>query len=230
MNMPSWVTSWSGSGSRFLARPRSMILSWGCPAGTGDHQVVRRDVPVDHAGAVDRVEPPQRLDRQVDRDVARERPVPAHAGAHVLPLDVLPDHVEAAVAQAGVVVQDGDVGVLDLGREAGLAQEALLGVRVADPVGAQDLDHPLLFQVDVAHQVDLAHAAPAQVVEDFVLAVENAAGLLLGWGQVRLLPGRGCRPRVAAPAPGNRIVAGCDGFLWAKCRGGPVRDSLPRRI
>ncbi len=47
----------------------------------------------------------------------------------------------------------------------------------AGQVLAQDLDHPQLLQVDVAHQVDLAHPAAPQALDDLVLAVEDGPRL-----------------------------------------------------
>ena len=114
---------------------------------------------------------------RLDGDRHGERPLAADAVADVLPLDVLPDHVEAAVRQGREVVEDGDVGVLDLGGEARLAHEALLGRGIGREVLAQDLDHPQLLQVDVAHQVDLPHAAAAEALDDLVLAVEDGPRL-----------------------------------------------------
>ena len=143
----------------------------------GDHQVVGRQVAVDHPGGVDRLEPVQRLDGEADGGHHREGPLTADAVADVLPLDVLPDHVEAGVRQGREVVEDGDVGVLDLRGEARLAHEPLLSREVGGEVLAQDLDHPQLLQVDVAHQVDLPHAATAEALNDLVFAVEDGPRL-----------------------------------------------------
>jgi hypothetical protein len=148
-----------------------------------DHQVVRRDVAMDDAGGVDRPQPPQRLDAQPDGGGDRERPALAQPIPDVLALDVLPDHVEAAVGQAGEVVEDGDVGVLDLGRQPGLADEALLRYGIGGQVLAQDLDHPQLLQVDVAHEVDLAHAAAGEALDHLVFAVEDGPRLARAQGR-----------------------------------------------
>jgi hypothetical protein len=176
MNMPTWVISKLGSCPRFFAEVDDLdpVLAL---AVLGDHQVVGREVAMDDAGRVDGLEPAQGLDAELDGDGDRERPVTADAVAHVLPLDVLPDHVEAAVGEAGEVVEDGDVGMLDLGGEAGLAQEPRLRRGVGGQVLAQDLDHPQLLQVEVADEVDLAHAAAPQPLDDLVLAVEDGPRL-----------------------------------------------------
>ena len=175
MNIPTWVISNPGVVRlQVLGEPEVDDLHPQLAALVlGDHQVVGGEVAVDDAGGVDRLEAAQRLDAELDRHRHRERPLAAEAVAHVLPLDVLPDHVEAAVGQPREVVEDGDVGVLDLGGEAGLAQEALLRRGVGGEVLAQDLDHPQLLQVDVAHEVDLPHAAAPQALDDLVLAVED---------------------------------------------------------
>ena len=142
-----------------------------------DHEVVRRQVPVDDARGMDGVQPMERLNGEPDGHRHGKRPLAADAVAHVLPLDVLPDHVEAAVRQMREVVEDGDVGVLDLGGEARLAHEPLLGRGVCRKVLAQDLDHPQLLQVDVADEVHLPHAAAAQALHNLVLAVEDGPRL-----------------------------------------------------
>ena len=98
----------------------------------------------------------------------------------VLAFDVLRNHVEAAVRQTGEVVEDGDVRVLDLGGDARFLGEALQGVRVGRPIGAQDLDDPQLLQMDVARAPDLAHAACGEAVEDLVLAVEDRPAVAFG--------------------------------------------------
>jgi hypothetical protein len=142
-----------------------------------DHQVVGREVPMDDPDRVDGVQAVEGLDAETDRRQHREGPLPPDAVAHVLPLDVLPDHVEAAVLEGREVVEARDVRVLDLGREPRLAHEPLLGRRIGRQILAQDLDHPQLLQVDVTHQVDLPHPAAAQALDDLVLAVEDGPRL-----------------------------------------------------
>ena len=146
----------------------------------GDHHVVGRDVAMDHAGGVDRLEPAQSLDPQVHRQGQRKDPVGFQPFVDILALDVLRNHVEAAVRQTGEVVEDGDVRVLDLGGDARFLGEALQGVRIGRPIGAQDLDDPQLLQVDVARAPDLAHPSRGETVEDLVLAVEDRPAIAFG--------------------------------------------------
>lgn len=134
---------------------------------------------MDHPGAVHRLEAAQRLDAELDRQRHREGPLGRQPVADVFAFDVLPDHEEAAVGQAGEVVEDGDVRVLDLGGDARFLGEALDGGRVGHPVLAQDLDDPLVAEVDVAGAVDLAHPAGTEAGEDLVLAFEDGAARLI---------------------------------------------------
>ncbi len=149
---------------------------------------------MDDAAGVDRLQPAQRLDPELDGQRDRKGAEAAQAVARILALDVLPDHIEAAVGQPREVVEDGDVGVLDLGGEAGLAHEPLLGRRVGGQVLAQDLDHPQLLEVEVADQVDLSHPAAPQALHDLVFAVEDGPGL----------------PRVQATPPNGRAYCTWD--------------------
>jgi hypothetical protein len=166
MKVPVWVISRLVPFSRVRARPRSMIFSRWSPLFSvitirlsGERS--RWTMPA--AWMAPR---PRRPDGQLEAGEHREGAAVAQPVAHVLPLDVLGDHVEAAVRQPVEVVEDGDVGVLDLGRQARLAREAGLGRRIGGQVLAQDLDHPQLLQVDVTHQVDLSHPTAAQALDD----------------------------------------------------------------
>ena len=161
-------------------------------AVAGDHHVVGRDVAVDDARGVDRLEPAQGLDAEVDRERQGEDAVRLQPVMDVFTLDVLRHHVEAAVGQAREVVEDGDVRVLDLGGDARFLGEALQGVRIGGAIGAQDLDDPQLLQVDVARPPDLAHAARGKAVEDLVLAVEDRPAIAFGHRGSQLL-GRSVR-------------------------------------
>ena len=149
-------------------------------AVAGDHHVVGRDVAMDDAGGVDRFETAQRLDAEVHGQRQREDAVGLQPVVDVLALDVLRDHVEAAVRETREVVEDRDVRVLDLGGDARFLGEALQRVRIGGPIGAQDLDDAQLLQVDVARAPDLAHPARGETVENLVLAVEDRPAVALG--------------------------------------------------
>src|SRR5258706_5663978 len=122
---------------------------------------------------MDRFEALQRLDAELDGGGHRKRAHTTDPVAQVLAVNVFPDHVEAAVGKRREVVEDGDVGVLDLGGEPGLAHEALLRRGIGCEVLAQDLDDPQLLQVKVADRVDLSHAGGAQALDDLIFAVED---------------------------------------------------------
>src|SRR5258706_13112660 len=122
---------------------------------------------------MDRFEALQRLDAELDGGGHRKRAHTTDPVAQVLAVNVFPDHVEAAVGKRREVVEDGHVGVVDLGGEPGLAHEALLRRGIGREVLAQDLDDPQLLQVKVADRVDLPHAAGAQALDDLIFAVED---------------------------------------------------------
>jgi hypothetical protein len=65
------------------------------------------------------------------------------------------------------------LGVLDLRREPGLAQEAVVRAGVIRDRRAHQLDHPYRVQVDVEDLVDLPHPADAELREDLVLPVDR---------------------------------------------------------
>ncbi len=71
------------------------------------------------------------------------------------------DDERHAVVFADVVDRD-DVGVVDSGRGARLALEALAQVGLLGEIGAQDLDRDLAREAEVGRFADLAHAAATQ--------------------------------------------------------------------
>ena len=111
----------------------------------------------------------------------------------VEPLDVFHGQDEALAEPEGRIGGD-DVGVVQLGGRADLAEEPVEDAGAADQVAADDLEHLLAPHERVLGQVDDAHAAAAQLAEDLVVRVV---------GQSRR---QGARPG-AAPAGRRRRPA-----------------------
>ncbi len=138
------------------------------------HDVLGRDVAVDEAHRVEMVEAVQGLDGDLHGQARRDGAVLGDPLLDVRPVDELPHHVVGAVVEGGEVIQHGQVLVLDRRRRAGFLEKALQALIVRGDVGAHDLDHAQLVEVDVADLEDLSHAADAEPVEDLVLPVEQA--------------------------------------------------------
>ncbi len=84
--------------------------------------------------------------------------------------DVLHGQDEALAEPAGGIGRD-NVGVMQPGRIADLGEEAVHHVGVVDEVGTDDLEDLLPAHEAVAGEVDDAHAAVAELAEDFIVGV-----------------------------------------------------------
>jgi hypothetical protein len=90
-------------------------------------------------------------------------------------LDVLHDDARALrVVQRGVV-QGHDIGMLKTSHQQRFALEALAELRIGGNVVVHDLDHDLPAQIDLASQIDLAHAAFTEESDGFIAAQKHAA-------------------------------------------------------
>ena len=103
------------------------------------------------------------------------RPLLGDQAADGLALDVLHDQEVAAVGLAEVVDPD-EVLVLELGADPRLALEPRDRPRVVHPLGRQDLQRHEAAQPRVAGQVDPAHPAVADQVQQQVAIDPEAAG------------------------------------------------------
>ena len=138
-----------------------------------DDRVLRLEVAVQDARRVRALEPATRLEVRRE-DVARAplllaQPLAERETTHVLHRD------EDLVAEGADVVGGDDVRVRDLGHGLRLAQQArarLAGGAVGGGLGAQDLDRHPAFELVVEREVDDAHAAAAQTLQDQV-AIEG---------------------------------------------------------
>ena len=123
------------------------------------------------AGAVRRVDSARDLQQEPPEPIGGEGPVLAHLGGEVVPVDEAHRDEERAVLLAGLVDRD-DMRVLEGGRHARLALEALAELRVGRELGHDDLERHAATQATVDRKVDHAHAAPP----DFALYVVGAEG------------------------------------------------------
>ena len=156
----------------------------------GEHQVAGLDVAVDHAVLVGVLQAQGRLVDEVAGVGHRQRPAGLDQLRQVEALDVLHGQDEALAEAEGRVGGD-DVGVVELGRGADLAEEAVEHAAAVDEVAADDLEHLLAAHERVLGQVDDAHAAAAQLAEDLVIGV-------VGQSRGQRAGRRRCRGRRAA--------------------------------
>ena len=120
----------------------------------------------------------------------RQRPAGLDQLRQVEALDVLHGQHEALTHAEGRIGGD-DVGVVELGRVADLAEEAVEDAAAVDEVAADDLEDLLAAHELVLRQVDDAHAALAKLAEDLVIRV-------VGQSRGQRAGRRRCRGRRAA--------------------------------
>ena len=137
------------------------------------------------AGAVRRVERARHVQHDPPDAIGREAPVVAHLGGEVVPVDEAHRDEERPVLLARLVDGD-DVGVLEGGRHARLALEALAELRVGRELGHDDLERHTAAQATVDREVDHAHAA----APDLALDVVGAEGPVLVGGHGTRYPAR----------------------------------------
>ncbi len=127
---------------------------------------------MDHAVAMGEAGRLQDLRAQVDHPLLRQRRLFDHDLLERLPRQVLHrDVVGAVVAPA---VEDADhVRVLQPGRRAGLAPEALHELLVLGEAPVQHLERDLPAEVGVLGAVDVGHPARADPAHDQVAAVDK---------------------------------------------------------
>ena len=142
-----------------------------------EQDVGRLDVAVHEPDGMRGVE--RGADLEADRRDPRGRD-PALAGQQALEVDpghVAHDEVEMAALLAGRVDRD-DVRMVDRGRHARLALEALTEARIARPLGGDQLDGDGPAERQLGRAVDDAHAAAAGD------RLDAAAGDLGAWEQI----------------------------------------------
>ncbi len=144
---------------------------------------------------------------QVDGGGAAGQGVGRNALGEAAAADVLHAEVRLALVRAGLVQGD-DAGVLQLGGGGGLGVEAVAVVGVGESAAEDHLQGDGAVEADVAGLEDDAHAAAADLLDEFVVgeAVEGEAA------DVRDGPGLGAElagaERVGGRAVGGRTLGG----------------------
>jgi len=139
--------------------------------GGGQHHVLRLEVAVDDALGVGLGEALHDLDRQLERPVGGERS-PGEGGGEGLAAHQL-HRDEGRPFGLVDLVDDGEGGMGERSRGAGLLPEPAREVRIRHRVG-EDLEGHLAPEACVPGAVDDAHAPPAQLLEDLVVAQPSA--------------------------------------------------------
>jgi len=124
------------------------------------HHVLRLDVAVYVARAVDRIERVAELQRDVRRLTSGERSRAVDERAQVVAGDVPHHEVSAPVRDPGAMDRD-DVRVLDGAGRARLGEEALPAMRVLYQLRSDDLDGHVAIEVQLANAIDDPHPAPS---------------------------------------------------------------------
>ena len=137
-----------------------------------DDHVVRLDVAVDDPVAVREAERREDLPRVVDRDPERRRAARDEQLLERAPLEVLHRDVVGALGLAAVVDRD-DVRVREPGGVLRLAAEALDELLVAGVPVVEDLDRDAPAELLVFGEIDVRHAARAELPDDQVAPVEE---------------------------------------------------------
>ena len=217
-----------------------------------DQDVGRLEIAVDHPLVVGRADAGRDLAEDGERLLHGEGIALAHVrgdeAIEALPVDVLHHQVEVRPLHGdGAQVDDG--GVVDLGERAALGQGAGADVLAVGQLAAHGLDDHVEAGVDVAGEVDDAHAPFAENTQDGVFLVDQGARGEVLRGDERFGPrssgGRrgleGCRKRLAGDRPlgpssagrgaggggasGGGCAVGGDGASAGAARGPPRRRS-----
>ena len=137
------------------------------------HDVLRLQIAVDDPQRVRRRDPLGRLRGDIEQPAQRQRPA-VDDGPEGFALHQLRDDVGLPVVLADIVDRD-DVGMIERGERPGFLLEPLPAHGIARDVRRQDLDGDGPVQPLIARPPDFAHAAFAELIENFV-AAQFAAG------------------------------------------------------
>ena len=150
------------------------------PLGIDEH-VVRLDVAVDDAVSVREAECREDLPRVVDGDRDRRAAAREDQLLQRAPVEVLHRDVVGALGLAAVVDRD-DVLLREARCVLGLAAEALDELLVTRVPVVEDLDRDAAPELLVLGEVDVRHAARAELAHDAVALVEQRVQELVGCG------------------------------------------------
>ena len=137
-----------------------------------EQDVLRLDVPVDHAAAVRVAQGIRHLARDGQGVVQRELLLAVHAGAQGLALHER-HHVEEPSARLAGIVQRQDMWMPQVRGGLDLALEALTSQEFRE-LGAEHLDRDLASMLQVVCAIHRGHAADSQDTVDAVSVVQRA--------------------------------------------------------
>ena len=169
------------AGFRHLARARARDPEVGhLQASLGiDEHVVRLDVAMDDAVPVREPERGEDLAGVVDRELDRRGPAGDDQLLERATVEVLHRDVVGALGLASVVDRN-DVRMREARRVLGLAAEALDELLVAGVALVQDLDRDATAEHLVFGEIDVRHAAHAELALDAVAPVEKRVDQRVG--------------------------------------------------
>lgn len=156
------------------------------PPVTGDEEVGGFEVAMDDASGVRGLQRIGKLDCPAQQVGQGQRPA-GDAFAQRGAIEVLHRNVSLSVGFAQVV-NGADIGVVETRGRLRFAPKAGEGARITGDRGRQELERDLTIEPDVFRQVDLAHAAAAELAHDAVVADdrpgrERTAGVNGGRGR-----------------------------------------------
>ncbi len=157
--------------------------------------VLRLDVAVDDAQLAGPLQRRRHLAENAQRQQHVGRTLLEQEFAQVAALDVFQGHVRHTVGLADGVDLD-DVGVGGLGDGGGLGLEALQGGGVGRQLRPKDLQGDLALQRDLFGEVNLAHAALAEMAQDVEVGQGSAGQVEFAAGQSAGRRRTGLRHRV----------------------------------
>ncbi len=198
-------------------------------AGLRDQDdVLGLQVAVHHALRVGLTHAVADLRHDVERAVHRERAVALEHVQQRSPAQELHDDVEAAVGQLPGQEHPHHVGMVERGRDAGLAFEAPHGVAVVGQLGVEDLDGDVAVERGLPRAVHRSHPAGPDLLLELELVEQRLSDvgvdLLLGQDEAStVLLAEGSRRIVPTPALGAGLGEGVHG---AGTRASPL-DDLP---
>lgn len=142
--------------------------------------VLRLDIAVDDAALVKDREGARHLFQDRERLGERQRAASLEPRQQILAFQELHDQHRRAIVEHARVIQAHDPRALELGDDAGLAQEAAADFGRLRAAGLEELDRAAALQLGVEGLVDLAHAAAPEQAIDAIAVGEDAVEKALG--------------------------------------------------
>ena len=147
--------------------------------GVVEHEVARLDVAVDNPQGMGGPEPAGRVNEAVDGLGDRHRAALADDAVEVAPLDVVHDQRNGRRDLLLGVLSGHEVGMLEAAGGLDLATKPHDGIAVARERRRQDLERAHCSQPAMSRLEDDAHPSLPELVEDEIVADQEAAAFLL---------------------------------------------------